>query len=113
MTYYSMYIELLVFYFVYLTACPRFYADSWLIQGPRNPKILPCSWGGTLKNDIAISQRKYCLYASKTDATPLDPSLKLHQYGSEPFKDIIAYKRLIGKLAHLNNTRPDITLATQ
>lgn len=73
------------------------------------------------KNGISISQRKYCLYqlndtsllASELGAMPLDPSLELHQDGSEPFKDINAYKRLIGKLTHLNNFILYITLATQ
>ena len=73
------------------------------------------------KEGITISQRKYCLdllkdsglLASKPATTPLDPSLKLHHDDSEPLEDITAYRRLIGRLIYLNNTRPDITLATQ
>lgn len=65
------------------------------------------------KDGISISKRKYyldllndtSLLASKSTTTPLDPLLKLHQDDSEPFKDINAYKRLIIRLIHLNNTR--------
>ncbi|CAJ2651582.1 unnamed protein product [Trifolium pratense] len=73
------------------------------------------------KEGISISQRKYCLdllhdsglLGSKPASTPLDPSIKLHQDNGKPFEDISLYRRLVGKLLYLTNTRPDITFATQ
>jgi hypothetical protein len=73
------------------------------------------------KLGITISQRKYCLdllkesglLGSKPAITPLDPSAKLHQDESKPYEDISSYRRLIGKLLYLTNTRPDISFATQ
>ncbi|KAK2406745.1 putative mitochondrial protein [Trifolium repens] len=70
---------------------------------------------------ITISQRKYCLDLlqesgllwSKPAITPLDPSAKLHQDDSKPYEDVSSYRRLIGKLLYLTNTRPDISFATQ
>ncbi|MCH92612.1 retrovirus-related Pol polyprotein from transposon TNT 1-94, partial [Trifolium medium] len=73
------------------------------------------------KEGISISQRKYCLdllndsglLGSKPASTPLDPSIKLHQDNGKPFEDISLYRRLVGKLLYLTNTRPDIAYATQ
>ncbi|KAK2451623.1 putative mitochondrial protein [Trifolium repens] len=73
------------------------------------------------KLGITISQRKYCLdllkesglLGSKPAITPLDPSAKLHQDKSKPYEDVSSYRRLIGKLLYLTNTRPDISFATQ
>jgi hypothetical protein len=70
---------------------------------------------------ISLCQRKYCLdllsdsglLASKPISTPSDPSIKLHQDNTEPYHDIPAYRRLIGRLLYLNTTRPDITFITQ
>lgn len=70
---------------------------------------------------IIISQRKYCLdlleytrsLAAKPVDTPLNSSIKLYQYQSKPFEDVITYIRLIGRLLYLKNTRPGITLETQ
>jgi hypothetical protein len=73
------------------------------------------------KEGISISQRKYCLdllndsglLGSKPAATPLDPSVKLHNDDGKVFEDISLYRRLVGKLLYLTNTRPDIAYATQ
>jgi hypothetical protein len=70
---------------------------------------------------ITISQRKYCLdllkdsglLGSKPAITLLDPSIKLHQDNGETYEDVSSYRRLIGKLLYLTNTRPDIRFATQ
>jgi hypothetical protein len=70
---------------------------------------------------ITISHRKYCLdllkdsglLGSKPASTPLDPAVKLHNDDSKPYADISQYRRLIGKLLYLTNTRPDICFATQ
>jgi hypothetical protein len=66
-------------------------------------------------------KEKYCLdllkdsglLGSKSAITPLDPSIKLHQDESKPYSDVSSYRRLIGKLLYLTNTRPDISFATQ
>jgi hypothetical protein len=73
------------------------------------------------KAGISLCQRKYCLdlisdsgfIGSKPVSTPSDPSIKLHSDSSSPFSDVPAYRRLIGRLIYLNNTRPDITFITQ
>ena len=69
---------------------------------------------------ISLCQRKYCLdlledsgfLNSKPISTPCDPSIKLHSDGSDPYTDIHAYRRLIGRLLYLNTTKPDITFIT-
>jgi hypothetical protein len=73
------------------------------------------------REGITISQRKYCLdllkdsglLGSKPASTPLDPAVKLHNDDSKPYANISQYRRLIGKLLYLTNTRPDICFATQ
>jgi hypothetical protein len=73
------------------------------------------------KAGISISQRKYCLdllndfglLGSKPAPTPLDLSVKLHNDDGKIFDDISLYRRLVGKLLYLTNTRPDIAYATQ
>jgi len=70
---------------------------------------------------ISLCQRKYCLdlltdtgyLASKLVSTPSEPSCKLRQDTSAPYTDIPSYRRLIGRLIYLTNTRPDITFSTQ
>jgi hypothetical protein len=53
------------------------------------------------------------LLGSKPTVTPLDPSAKLHQDKGKLYEDVSSYRRLIGKLLYLTNTRPDISFATQ
>jgi hypothetical protein len=70
---------------------------------------------------ISVCQRKYCIdlltdtgfLGSKPVSTPSDPSIKIHQDSTDPYTDISAYRRLVGKLLYLNATRPDITFITQ
>lgn len=70
---------------------------------------------------ISLCQRKYCIdlltdtgyLACKPVFTPSDPSCKLHTGSSVPYNDVPSYRRLIGRLIYLTNTRPDITFATQ
>lgn len=73
------------------------------------------------KSGITICQRKYCLdllketghLASKPISTPLDPNVKVYQDSAKPFNDTNLYRKLIGKLLYLTNTRPDITFDVQ
>ncbi|XP_019430584.1 PREDICTED: uncharacterized protein LOC109337944 [Lupinus angustifolius] len=45
----------------------------------------------------------------KPSTTPMIPGAHLHQDSSTPFDDPSAYRRLIGRLIYLTNTRSDIT----
>jgi len=64
-----------------------------------------------------MNKRKYALefltdaslLACKLVPTPIDNHAKLSSTGSVPFTDVQAYRRLIGRLMYLTNTRPDIT----
>jgi len=59
-----------------------------------------------------VNQRKYALellidaglLACKPAPTPIDNHEKFSSTGSVPFKDIQAYRRLIGRLMYLTNT---------
>ncbi|GAU41486.1 hypothetical protein TSUD_239620 [Trifolium subterraneum] len=73
------------------------------------------------REGLIISQRKYCLdllkdsglLGSKPASTPLDPAVKLHNDAGKLYEDISSYRRLIGRLLYLTNTRPDISFAVQ
>jgi len=64
------------------------------------------------KKGIMMNKRKYTLelltyvglLACKPTLTPIDNHAKLFSTGSVPFKDVQAYKRLIGRLMYLANT---------
>lgn len=68
---------------------------------------------------IVLSQRKYALellddaglLACKPTSTTMLPNLKLLEEGSTPHPDPSSYRRLIGRLIYLNNTRPDLAFA--
>jgi len=53
------------------------------------------------------------LLACKPAVTPMDNLIKLSSTRSVPFTDVHAYRRLIGRLMYLTNTRPDITCSVQ
>jgi hypothetical protein len=73
------------------------------------------------REGITVSQRKYCLdllkdsgfLGSKPASTPLDPAVKLHNDAGKLYEDIPTYRRLVGRLLYLTNTRPDISFAVQ
>jgi len=73
------------------------------------------------KKGIMVNQKKYALellidvdlLAYKPALTPIDNHEKFSSTGSVPFTYIHAYRRLIGRLMHLTNTRPDITFYVQ
>ena len=66
-----------------------------------------------------MNQRKYALefliYAGlliyKPAVTPMNNLVKLSSIGSVSFTNVHAYRRLIGRLMYLTNTRPDITFS--
>nr|KYP42297.1 hypothetical protein KK1_036289 [Cajanus cajan] len=77
------------------------------------------------RNNLGINlcQRKYALdilhdtgmLDSKPSSTPIDYGTRLHQQSGVPLSDSEAseYRRLIGRLIYLTNTRPDITFVVQ
>nr|KYP37487.1 hypothetical protein KK1_041318 [Cajanus cajan] len=73
------------------------------------------------KKGITVNQRKYALellseaglLACKPASTPIDNVAKLSSTKGEPFRDVLAYRRLIGRLIYLTNTRPDIVFSVQ
>ena len=70
---------------------------------------------------ISLCQRKYCLELlvdakltiCKPANTPLDPSSRLHLDGGSAYHDVVAYRRLVGRLLYLTTIRPHIAYATQ
>ena len=68
---------------------------------------------------IFLFQKKYALEllqdtgltTAKPVSCPLDPAVKLQKLGSDLFHDPTAYRRLIGRLVYLTNTRPDISFS--
>ena len=66
-----------------------------------------------------MNQRKHALellkdaglLAYKPVVTPMDNLVKLSSTRSVPFIYVHAYRRLIGRLMYLTNTRPDITFS--
>ena len=53
------------------------------------------------------------LLAAKPSSVPFDPNLKLSSTDGEPLADPTSYRRLIGRLIYLTNTRPDISFVVQ
>lgn len=70
---------------------------------------------------IFMNQRKYTLelledtdfLAAKPSPVPFDPNLKLSPTDGAPLADPTLYRRLIGRLIYLTNTRPDISFVVQ
>ncbi|XP_019430596.1 PREDICTED: uncharacterized protein LOC109337950 [Lupinus angustifolius] len=70
---------------------------------------------------ISLCQRKYALdilahtgfLASKPTPTAIVKTTKLHQDTSTPHSDQAAYRRFVGRLIYLTNTRPDINYVVQ
>ncbi|XP_050875563.1 uncharacterized mitochondrial protein AtMg00810-like [Lathyrus oleraceus] len=66
---------------------------------------------------IFMNQRKYTLHlledtgylAAKPSSVPFDPNLKLSTSVGQPLADPSSYRRLIGRLIYLTNSRPDIS----
>ncbi|WVZ17902.1 hypothetical protein V8G54_010884 [Vigna mungo] len=70
---------------------------------------------------LVLKQRKYCLEilakfgltGCKPTNSPSNPTVKLKDDEGDFVSDPIAYRRLIGKLQYLTNTRPDISFVVQ
>jgi hypothetical protein len=70
---------------------------------------------------IFLNQRKYTLelledtgfLGAKPASTPFDPHTKLSINDGPPLDDPSSYRRLIGRLLYLTNTRPDISFSVQ
>ena len=70
---------------------------------------------------LVLNQRKYCLglideaglLGCKPSPTPADPSMKLHADHGILLSDPSSFRRLIGRLLYLTNTRSDINFVVQ
>jgi len=70
-----------------------------------------------IKNGIHLCQRKYALdiftdsgmFGYKPCHTPLSKDLKLFLTTDDPLYDVESYRRLVGRLLNLSNTRPDLS----
>ncbi|KAF5468773.1 hypothetical protein F2P56_012898, partial [Juglans regia] len=66
---------------------------------------------------IQLCQRKFALdilsevglLASKPSPLPMEPNLKISKAEGELFHDPTLYRKLVGKLLYLTNTRPDLS----
>ncbi|XP_073219765.1 uncharacterized protein [Cicer arietinum] len=70
-------------------------------------------------NGISLCQRKYSLdlleetglLGSKPCSTPMDANLKLSISTGQPLSNATVFRKVIGQLLYLTNTRPDISFA--
>lgn len=73
------------------------------------------------QSGLVMSQRKfasdllqeYDLESALTVASPLDPSVKLKHDEGDLLLDPTPYRKLVGKLNFLSNTRPDLSFSIQ
>lgn len=73
------------------------------------------------KKGLLLNQRKYTLellqdtgmLVAKPAKTPANPTVRLSSEGGTAYHDPFAYRRLIGPLLYLTNTRPDIAFSVQ
>ncbi|KAF5452084.1 hypothetical protein F2P56_027118 [Juglans regia] len=71
---------------------------------------------GRTQAGIQLCQRKYALdilaetglLATKPSPLPMEPNIKLKRDEGELFHDPALYRKLVGKLLYLTNTRPDL-----
>ncbi|XP_019423009.1 PREDICTED: uncharacterized protein LOC109332482 [Lupinus angustifolius] len=71
------------------------------------------------QSGISMNQRKYALeilsdtgmLGCKPSTTPMAQATHLHQDDSGNYPDITAYRRLVGRLIYLTNTRHDLTFS--
>lgn len=69
------------------------------------------------KAGIQLSQRKYALdifsetglLAAKPSLAPMEPNSKLSKTEGPLFHDHSLYRKLVGKLLYVTNTRPDLS----
>jgi len=73
------------------------------------------------KRGIHINQRKYALdiladsgmLAARRSSTPITKDIKFNSDEDEPIHEEGIYRKAIGRLLYLTNTRPDINFAVQ
>ncbi|XP_061363749.1 uncharacterized mitochondrial protein AtMg00810-like [Gastrolobium bilobum] len=73
------------------------------------------------QHGIVVNQRKYVLellsdsglLGARPASTPIEPTLRMCQDQGEIYDDPAVYRRLIGRLLYLANTRPDISFTVQ
>ncbi|XP_016186272.1 uncharacterized protein LOC107627980 [Arachis ipaensis] len=71
------------------------------------------------RRGITVCQRKYCidllkeygLLEAKTVSTPMDYTVPLSKNSGTPLSSTSEYRKLVGKLLYLTNTRPEIGYA--
>ncbi|KAF5462328.1 hypothetical protein F2P56_018347 [Juglans regia] len=79
--------------------------------------ILTWNGVGRSKAGIQLSQRKYALdilsetglLAAKPSPVPMEPNSKLSKTEGPLFHDPSLYRKLVGKLLYLTNSRPDLS----
>ena len=73
------------------------------------------------KIDLILNKRKYCLEilsefgltGGKLVNSPANASIRLNFDEGDLLEDVTSFKRLIGRLLYLTNTRSDIAFALQ
>ena len=73
------------------------------------------------KTGLILNQRKYCLEilsefgltGCKPANSPANASIRLNSDEGDLLEDVTSFRRLIGRLLYLTNTRPDISFAVQ
>ena len=73
------------------------------------------------KTGLILNQRKYCLEilskfgltGCKPANSPANASIRLNSDEGDLLEDVTSFKRLIGRLLYLTNTRPNIVFVVQ
>ncbi|XP_019447274.1 PREDICTED: uncharacterized protein LOC109350498 [Lupinus angustifolius] len=95
---------------------------TWsLVDLPPNKRVIGCKWiykikyksDGSIKKYKAIYLTDTRFLASKPVPTSIVITAKLCQNDSPPYNDPAYYRRLVGKLLYLTNSRPGISFEVQ
>ncbi|KAJ1270345.1 hypothetical protein BS78_06G047000 [Paspalum vaginatum] len=93
------------------------YVDDLVITGGNITELK--QFKEEMKNGITISQGAYAtkileaagLAGCNASVTPMETRLKLSKFSTEPTVDATEYRRIVGALRYLVNTRPDLAYA--